>query len=62
LRAWAAPGEDYALQNTKALSLPAPDTRKPLNLDHSDLHPDIKELPPFRQGWTPMLFMLIKID
>lgn len=33
----------------------------PLNVDDSDLYPDMRELPEERTGWTPITFLLISI-
>jgi hypothetical protein len=51
-------GEDYGLENTKAIS----DVTLPLNVDDADLYPGMKELPSAKRGWTPMAFSLINID
>ncbi|KEY69358.1 hypothetical protein S7711_08116 [Stachybotrys chartarum IBT 7711] len=58
----ARAGEDYGLQSTKELSLPASDTRIPLNVDDSDLYPGMERLPPERKTWTRMTFFRVKVD
>ncbi|KAL6243385.1 hypothetical protein RBB50_009937, partial [Rhinocladiella similis] len=54
-------GEDHGLQGTENLLLSC-DVQLPLNVDDTDLHPDMQELPPERKGWTGMTFDLINIE
>lgn len=54
-------GEDYGLEDTKGLALTS-QVKLPLNVDDSDLFPEMEELPTAKKGWTPMTFSLIYID
>lgn len=54
-------GEDYGLDNTSSLLLTS-DVALPLNVDDTDLVPDMLELPAARKGWTAMTFSLIHIE
>lgn len=54
-------GELYGLQNTASLYQMS-DIEAPRNVDDADLHPDMKELPPSRKGWTAMTSSLINVD
>ncbi|KAG9944904.1 hypothetical protein KCU85_g7587, partial [Aureobasidium melanogenum] len=38
------------------------DTKRPLNLNEADLHPDMTTLPPERQGMTDMVFCSIRYE
>lgn len=38
------------------------DTKMPLNINDADIHPDMKEFPPERQGCTDMSFCLIRFE
>ena len=38
------------------------DVDLPLNIDDSDMYPDMKELPPARPGWTRMTLALVNIE
>ncbi|USP76389.1 DNA binding protein [Curvularia clavata] len=38
------------------------DTKMPLNVDDSDLHPDMTEFPQERQGFTDMTFCLLRFE
>jgi len=54
-------GEDYGLENTTSLALKS-DVDIPLNVDDSELRPDMAALPEEKSGWTPMTFSIINID
>lgn len=54
-------GEDYGLENTTGQCLTS-FVNLPLNVDDTDLHPDMKKLPTAKAGWTAMTFSLINID
>ncbi|KAK1573566.1 fungal-specific transcription factor domain-containing protein [Colletotrichum navitas] len=54
-------GEDYGIQNPSSFSLHA-GVNYPLNLEDSDLYPEMKELPPPRRGWTQLTLSLINIQ
>ncbi|CAM1508848.1 Fc.00g025870.m01.CDS01 [Cosmosporella sp. VM-42] len=53
--------EDYGLQNTSAPSLMS-GVDMPLNLEDSDLWPEMNELPRPRAGWTKMTLALVNIE
>lgn len=38
------------------------DTKLPLHIDDSDLHPDMTEAPPEREGWTDMTFCMVRCE
>lgn len=38
------------------------DTKLPLNINDSDLHPDMTEPPPERDSWTDMMFCLVRCE
>ncbi|KAI7774093.1 hypothetical protein LA080_009296 [Diaporthe eres] len=38
------------------------DTKLPLNINDSDLHPDMTDAPPERDGWTDMTFCLVRCE
>ncbi|KAL9090655.1 MAG: hypothetical protein Q9165_005143 [Trypethelium subeluteriae] len=51
------------LLGTRAsLDLSCGDTQKPLNLDDEDLNPDMADMPPERNGITPIALCLIRCD
>lgn len=52
--------EDYGLQSYPD-QFPTSHVRLPLNVEDVDLFPDMKALPPPREGWTPMTHSLIQI-
>ncbi|KAF4963068.1 hypothetical protein FSARC_8870, partial [Fusarium sarcochroum] len=54
-------GEDYGLDSPTALTSTS-EVNLPLNIDDTDLSPDMEELPQARSGWTSMTFSLIIID
>ncbi|KAJ9144717.1 Fungal-specific transcription factor domain-containing protein [Pleurostoma richardsiae] len=53
-------GEDYGLEDTNSLLLVS-DVRWPLNVNDSDLQPEMQRLPPEKEGWTEMTFSLANI-
>lgn len=53
--------EDHGLNNTYSAALMS-GVDLPLNLEDSDLYPDMKELPPPRPGWTRMTLALVNLD
>ncbi|KPM46532.1 hypothetical protein AK830_g115 [Neonectria ditissima] len=54
-------GEDYGLENTNSLLLES-NVDLPLNVDDTDLLPDMKQLPASKPSWTAMTFSLINIE
>lgn len=54
-------GEDYGLQSTTNC-FESPDTKLPLNVEDTDLYPDMTELPPPRNGFTAMTLSLCQTD
>lgn len=38
------------------------DTKLPLNINDGDLHPDMTDAPPEREGWTDMTFCLVRCE
>lgn len=54
-------GEDYGLENSSGLLLRS-DVDLPVNVNDSDLEPNMKEPPQPRTCWTAMTFSLISID
>ncbi|KAF2503372.1 hypothetical protein BU16DRAFT_476215 [Lophium mytilinum] len=54
-------GEDYGLQNTNNLILVS-EVSLPINVDDTDLYPEMQRLPAAKKGWTSMTFSLINID
>jgi hypothetical protein len=53
--------EDYGLENTSDLLLRT-EISLPLNLDDTDLYPEMEKLPPAKRGWTMMTFSLVNIS
>jgi hypothetical protein len=54
-------GEDYGLENTHSLLLES-EVSLPINIDDTDIYPEIQKLPATKVGWTAMTFSLINID
>ena len=54
-------GEDYGLENVSWQSLSS-NVSLPLNIDDTDIYPDMKDLPDPKNGWTAMTFSLINIE
>ena len=54
-------GEDYGLENTNSLLIKS-EVRTPLNIDDTDLRPDMDELPKSKKCWTTMTFSLINLE
>ncbi|KAK1764279.1 hypothetical protein QBC33DRAFT_622239 [Phialemonium atrogriseum] len=54
-------GEDYGLEHTNGLTLVS-DVGLPLNVDDTDLYPEMEALPVPKRSWTAMTFSLINID
>ncbi|KAH7010209.1 hypothetical protein EDB80DRAFT_714654 [Ilyonectria destructans] len=52
--------EDHGLNNTYSAALMS-SVDLPLNLEDSDLYPDMEELPPPRPGWTRMTLALVNL-
>lgn len=38
------------------------DTQLPLHIDDNDMHPDMTEAPPEREGWTDMTFCMVRCE
>ena len=57
----ARAGEDHGLESAKDLA-PVSKARLPLNINDSDLYPDMEDLPSPRTGWTSMTFSLINVE
>ncbi|KAH8651178.1 hypothetical protein BX600DRAFT_370275, partial [Xylariales sp. PMI_506] len=53
--------EDYGLHNVGSSTLLLSNMRIPLNVEDSDLYPEMTELPPPRRGCTMMTFSIITI-
>ncbi|KAH9890142.1 hypothetical protein F4778DRAFT_785304 [Xylariomycetidae sp. FL2044] len=54
-------GEDFGLENTNGRSFTY-DVDLPLNVEDTDLHPDMSALPPERPGFTSMTFTLGNLE
>jgi hypothetical protein len=54
-------GEDYGLEHSNGL-IPISEVTLPLNVDDTDLHPSMDRLPPAKESWTGMTFVLINIE
>ncbi|KAF1991434.1 hypothetical protein K402DRAFT_400177 [Aulographum hederae CBS 113979] len=54
-------GEDYGLENTSNLLLTS-DVRLPLNIDDTDLSPEMERMPVEKKGFTAMTFSLVNIE
>ncbi|KPM41953.1 hypothetical protein AK830_g4611 [Neonectria ditissima] len=53
--------EDHGLQNTSRCAM-ASGVDLPLNLEDSDLYPEMAQLPPPRPGWTRMTLSLVNLE
>ncbi|KAH8885868.1 hypothetical protein GQ53DRAFT_750931 [Thozetella sp. PMI_491] len=54
--------EDYGLENSACRQLLISDVRLPLNIDDTDIYPEMQQLPNEKQGWTAMTLSLININ